>query len=1568
MTEAFLTVTCPGCGATSRRVPAKLAGREIRCGSCQVRFTAPAPPPASPPQARVGDEPAPTVPELAAAPPTVADAGAAAPTRADGAADAATRAEAGADAPTALEGAARPAPAPPGAPGTDWKPGEVVLGLYEVIGVLGQGGMGRVYRVRHQGWGLDLAAKVPLPEVLKAAGGADAFEREAETWVSLGLHPHVATCHYVRRVGDVPLVFAELVDGGSLLDAMRQRRLTTLESILDVAVQTAWGLHHAHEQGLVHRDVKPANVLLTAEGDAKVTDFGLARGRGGRGPRVHGAGAQTMTVEGGGGGTPAYLSPEQAAGGAMTRRADVWSFALTVLEMFVGRRTWEYGLAAPEVLGEYRRGGLALPGLPPMPDPVADLLAQCFQEEPTTRPRDLTSVAAVLRTAWEAATSRAYPRREPRGGRESADGWNNRAVSLVDLGRTAEARALWRRALETQPQHVEATYNSGLVAWVAGHLDDEELLRRTEESCTSHASAARAHQLLGRVRILLGDATGARTSLARAGELGGTDDLSRDLDSLGEPIGGAARPFVLRGLPGPVTAVCLSPDGHTVIAAGGGEARVWDATSGTLLKTLGPTEGAVRALLPLPDGRFLVVASEKSPLRVWDLVSGQAVRTWPRHPGFSTCLALVPGGRLVVSGSSDRVVRLWEATSDRCVLEMSGHEDAVTTVAAGRTHVVSGARDGSVRVWAMADGRCLAILRGHEGRVGAVALAEGDSRVVSAGDDRTVRDFGLHSHELVRTYTSHAGAVHALALTADGRRMLSGATDRTIRTWDLDGERLVAWSRLDSAVDALAVAADGTVWAGHGSAVSALRPPPLRDMPRALCRPSSAIEVETRAESFDERVAEARLTLAAGELARAVSLVRTARAIPGHERSESALQLWDELCARLPRRGLRSAWEEGRLTGHPEPPLAVALGRDGGRAFTGGLDGSVRVFDTGSRETLVTLTGHEGAVNSVAALGAGGVVSAGRDRTVRIWDLEAGRLRRTLEGHDENVTSVDASPDGRLVVSGSWDGTARLWDPSLGAVLHVLEGHEAHVAAVSCAPDAEAVATAGWDGTVRIWEAESGEPVAVLAGHEGNVTALALHPSARSVASGGEDGTVRLWDPRTGRATRTLQGHHGEITGVCFTPDGHYLVSSGRDHTVRLWDLRRGTEVRSLPHPAAVHAVALAPLGNFLLAAAGDRDVHVWHLDWEPENEAATGWDETARPFLETQVRLRRSRAPTSAPSIALSDPEIDAVVADLRRRGYGAFTRETVRPRLEALSSRPAESGYWESLKRSAPKAARPAPARAATAVRRVPWKRLGLAALAILAVGVGVASWRTPEATVALSPYMQRAVRAEIDLIDVSPFARDCDPGSYETRLELLRAGTPAASDVACLAAHGDAQTVSEVLDTAPLTDDVEPIRATRLLRNAASVLATLPPDALDALCARLGDPRDEVARATGMALAEAEGETAAACVRDTLRSGSPRAKAAAILPFRQLLARGALGATEGWELVQALADDSSPDARAAGLRAASMFRFSFAEPLARSLLDDPEPAVADAARAALQSIDTVHRTDLLAGHGDP
>jgi hypothetical protein len=180
----------------------------------------------------------------------------------------------------------------------EWKVGDRLLNnLYEVeeeVGIredgLQKGGFGRVYKVLHTGWNISLAVKTPQAEQLQKIGGVENFIREAETWVKLGLHPHIVTCFYVRKLGKSPRVFAEFVSGGSLHDWIYGKdgespklyqggHAESFKRILDIAIQFAWGLHYSHEQGLIHQDVKPGNTMMTPDGTVKVTDFGLARAR-----------------------------------------------------------------------------------------------------------------------------------------------------------------------------------------------------------------------------------------------------------------------------------------------------------------------------------------------------------------------------------------------------------------------------------------------------------------------------------------------------------------------------------------------------------------------------------------------------------------------------------------------------------------------------------------------------------------------------------------------------------------------------------------------------------------------------------------------------------------------------------------------------------------------------------------------------------------------------------------------------------------------------------------------------------------------------------------------------------------------------------------------------------------------------------------------------------------------------------------------------------------------------------------------------------------------------------------
>jgi serine/threonine protein kinase len=218
------------------------------------------------------------------------------------------------------------------------------LGPYEIVSPLGAGGMGEVYRAHDARLGRDVALKV-LPEAFAADAERMArFEREAKVLASLN-HPSIAAIYGLEESSKVRALVMELVEGSTLAERI-QRAPLALDEALAIARNVAEGLEYAHDRGVIHRDLKPANVKLTPEGQAKILDFGLAKALDPGGatavdpsnsPTVTGLATQPGIILG----TAAYMSPEQAKGRSVDRRADVWAFGCVLYEMLTGKRAFD---------------------------------------------------------------------------------------------------------------------------------------------------------------------------------------------------------------------------------------------------------------------------------------------------------------------------------------------------------------------------------------------------------------------------------------------------------------------------------------------------------------------------------------------------------------------------------------------------------------------------------------------------------------------------------------------------------------------------------------------------------------------------------------------------------------------------------------------------------------------------------------------------------------------------------------------------------------------------------------------------------------------------------------------------------------------------------------------------------------------------------------------------------------------------------------------------------------------------------------------------------------------------
>ncbi len=399
-------------------------------------------------------------------------------------------------------------------------------GPYEYIETFGGGGMGLVYRARHLLWNMEVAIKHPRQEFLINREQVECFQSECEIWAEIGLHPYVATCYYTREINDMPCVVAEYVPGGSLQDAIRNRSVykgeeaQCLARLLTIAASTAWGLARAHEVNLIHCDVKPGNMLLTSQGIGKISDFGLAVAFG---PSGSGSKASGLT--------PVFASPEQIKGEHLTHAADIWSWAASMLAMFVGEIHWETGAACGAVLKQFVEGGAKAYRIPAMPGKFAALLQKCLRFSSTERPHTFNEVAMAVCECYEELFGDSCPASMPDLELTSADSLNNRAVSRNDLNLTSEVHRLLAEALAIDPLHPEANFNLAWLAFLDSGRIPEAALKNLDSVTRYDLGEYRPHLYSACLLNLQGKADLAKLALNQAIQLCGAHEAN-DIERL----------------------------------------------------------------------------------------------------------------------------------------------------------------------------------------------------------------------------------------------------------------------------------------------------------------------------------------------------------------------------------------------------------------------------------------------------------------------------------------------------------------------------------------------------------------------------------------------------------------------------------------------------------------------------------------------------------------------------------------------------------------------------------------------------------------------------------------------------------------------------------------------------------------------------------------------------------------------------------------------------------------------------------------------------------------------------
>jgi|GEM_PF-3526901 len=1112
------------------------------------------------------------------------------------------------------------------------------LGKYRLLRELGRGGMGVVYEAVDAQLNRKVALKLmltnPNADPKERALEEERFVQEAQLSAKLK-HPHIVTVYEAGLLEGRQFLSMEMIEGQAFND---WRKTVTIRDQIKVLADVSSAVHHAHEQGILHRDLKPRNILVSGSGHAYVTDFGLAKSLG---KNVH----QSLTGSGAVVGTPAYMSPEQAQGlDRVDWRTDIYSLGVILYECMTGRTPFT-GESPIEILMKVVKDPV-VPPLQVVDAGVALGLDKAIENiclkalAKKDRDRYVTAQALADDLSKWLAGEKVHvvaPKAPKAPGSKRVYvlsailllalccglgylGYVTSKESVrieLEVGKQkleeedfAEAKVQFRLALIKEPKNVEA---------LAGAKAAEEGIKRKERE--------RDEQLRAEVRkkFETAEELQLKADEIRKKEREAVDEVER------QRLSEERRKTELSQKKAQEEAEKAEEDFRRtqkfVVPLPGSKTDEWDKSI-NLMPMIDPKRNAIWGTWEIQDGQLV---SDRS---------GFARIEIPFHVPQEYDFRMVFERR--TGAGSVNVMLSRGGRQFRC--ELGGEMN--TRFAFESAKPVKPAEINAQKMDALCLRNDLSYTLLVQVRAeGAKAFLDGkpiltwDTDYADIGLSpywklRNTLRLGVGSHECETIFrrmelleVSGKGSKKDYQLPPTMRAI--NVIPATLQP-GLVGEYYIGTSfqtlavrRVDNMIDFRWN--EGPAWAlGPIDSFSA-RWSGYLHVPRsgkyyfsAAADDGVRIMIDdvqvlgawnSRSETprtFEVPLEEGyhKFSMEYFEKAYLAGMVLSWTLTP----TQPAMPIGPKSFFHASTDALFMAPKMPELlavvNGHGQNVKGVSYDPNGRMVAVAGEDRKVRLYDPATQRDLGLPATHPGGVLCVAFAPNGATFATGcRDNKVRIWDSRNRTELRTLEGFTSYVQCIAFSPDGKKIAAGSFDRTVRIWnleteEDRIFGGSNGSNGHTAGVESIAFSKDGKKLASGGSDHTLRIWEVEGTSPPVVLEAHADFLSSVAYSPGGRTLVTAGWDSLLKLWDTESEKEIKVLGGHGAELSFVTFSPDGSRMATGCNDGTIRIWDPATGREVKVLPgHTARVTSLSYAPTGRVLVSGSDDGTVRFWTTD-----------------------------------------------------------------------------------------------------------------------------------------------------------------------------------------------------------------------------------------------------------------------------------------------------------------------------------------------------------------------------------